>query len=342
MFELRKLSVRDGMDIYEMLQEIPAEENNMHNSANGLSFEAYKDFLVKSEEESKREGIIDGWKVPSTRYWLYVDGKPVGFAVIRHFLTPALEEAGGNIGYTIRPTKRGKGYGKKLLELLLEEAGKKGLEKVLITALPTNAASIGVAKANGGQLIRQTDERVYIWISLVDYSDVKLETEDLVLRKAKFEDWEALYHNLWKHAESAKYMLWTPTKNKEEAIDRMNRTIAFQKIEKYTFVVCLKETGEAIGNAGMKDLGDGVYEETGIALGPNYVRKGYGRQILNALTDEAKRMGATRFLASNRVKNEASRGLQLACGFSFDHLSEEKTDQRTGEKYFVENHIKLL
>ena len=72
------------------------------------------------------------------------------------------------------------------------------------------------------------------------------------------------------------------------------------------------------------------------------MRKGYGRQILNALTDEAKRVGATRFLASNRVKNEASRGLQLACGFSFDHLSEEKTDQRTGEKYFVENHIKLL
>ena len=42
MFELRRLSVKDGMDIYEMLQEIPAEENNMHNSAYGISFEAYK------------------------------------------------------------------------------------------------------------------------------------------------------------------------------------------------------------------------------------------------------------------------------------------------------------
>ena len=175
-----------------------------------------------------------------------------------------------------------------------------------------------------------------------DYSDVKLETEDLVLRKAKTEDCEALYHNLWKHAESARYMLWTPVKSKKEAIDRMSRTIAFQKIEKYAFIVCLKETGEPNGSAGMRDSGDGVYEETGSALGPDFVRKGYGRQLLNALTDEAKRMGAIRFLASNRVKNEASRGLQMACGFSFDHLSEEKTDPRTGEKYFVENNIKIL
>lgn len=342
MFELRRLSVKDGMDIYEMLQEIPAEENNMHNSVNGISFEAYKDFLAESEEESKRDGIIDGWRVPSTRYWLYVDKKPVGFADIRHFLTPALKQAGGNIGYAIRPTERGKGYGKKLLELLLMEAREKGLEKVLITALPTNAASIGVAKANGGQLIKQTEERVYIWIPLVDYSDVKLETKDLVLKKAKFEDWEALYHNLWKHAESAKYMLWIPAESEEEAKDRMNRTVAFQKIEKYTFLVYLRETGEPIGNAGMRDAGDGIYEETGIALGPDFVRKGYGRQILNALTEEAKHMGATRFLAGNRVKNEASRGLQMACGFSFDHLSEEKTDPRTGEKYFIENHIKIL
>lgn len=74
---------------------------------------------------------------------------------------------------------------------------------------------------------------------------------------------------------------------------------SFNKIEKYTFLVYLRETGEPIGNAGMRDSGDGLlYEETGIALGPDFVRKGYGRQILNALTDEARRIGATKFLAS--------------------------------------------
>lgn len=342
MFELRKLSAGDGMEIYEMLQEIPAEENNMHNSVCGISYESYQDFLAEREKESAAEGLIDGWRVPSTRYWLYVAGKPVGFADLRHFLTPALRQSGGNIGYAIRPTERGKGYGKKLLELLLEEARKMKLEKVLITARPINMASIGVAKANGGKIVRQTEECVYLVIPLVNYSDVKLETEDLILRKARLEDWRALYHNLWKHEESAKYMLWRPKKSEEEARECMNRTVDFQKTEKYAFLVYLRKTGEPIGFAGMKDAGDGVYGETGIALGLEFVGKGYGRQIFNVLTKEAKRMGATKFVAGNRTENEASCRCQRACGFFFDHLSEEKTDPKTGEKYFLEYNVKTL
>lgn len=342
MFELRKLSAGDGMEIYEMLQEIPAEENNMHNSVCGISYESYQDFLAERERKSAAEGLIDGWRVPSTRYWLYVEGKPVGFADLRHFLTPALRQSGGNIGYAIRPTERGKGYGKKLLELLLEEARKMKLEKVLITARPINMASIGVAKANGGKIVRQTEECVYLVIPLVNYSDVKLETEDLILRKARLEDWRALYHNLWKHEESARYMLWRPKKSEEEARECMNRTVDFQKTEKYAFLVYLRKTGEPIGFAGMKDAGDGVYGETGIALGPEFVGKGYGRQIFNVLTEEAKRMGATKFVAGNRTENEASRRCQRACGFFFDHLSEEKTDPKTGQKYFLEYNVKTL
>ncbi len=178
--------------------------------------------------------------------------------------------------------------------------------------------------------------------SACDYSGVELETEDLILKKAEPEDWRALYHNLWKHEESAKYMLWRPKKSEEEARECMNRTVAFQKTEKYAFLVYLRKTGEPIGFAGMKDAGDGVYGETGIALGPDFVGKGYGRQIFNVLTEEAKRMGATKFVAGNRTENEASCRCQRACGFFFDHLSEEKTDPKTGEKYFLEYNVKIL
>ncbi len=74
----------------------------------------------------------------------------------------------------------------------------------------------------------------------------------------------------------------------------------------------------------------------------DFVRKGYGRQILNALTDEAKKAGAKKFYACNRVNNVASRELQLACGFQFESMSEEKTDPRTGEKYIMEERVKKL
>lgn len=98
MLELKKLSVDDGFDVYKMLQEIPSEENGLLNKANGLTFDEYKEWLIAKQRDAEQKGIVDGWKVPSTTFWLYVDGIPVGFGSIRHFLTEALSQTGGHIG----------------------------------------------------------------------------------------------------------------------------------------------------------------------------------------------------------------------------------------------------
>ena len=161
MIELKRLSIEDGYDIYCMLQEIPAEENGLINKANGLTFEEFKKWLVGKHADSEQLGIADGWKVPSTTYWLYVDGTPVGFGSVRHFLTDALRKAGGNIGYGIAPQYRGKGYGNEILNLLLKEARKLGIDKAIHV---DNASSRAVALANGGVITDKTDERIHIWI----------------------------------------------------------------------------------------------------------------------------------------------------------------------------------
>ena len=116
---------------------------------------------------------------------------------------------------------------------------------------------------------------------------MRIETKDLILKKAVQSDWEAMYRNLWCHEESARYMLWTVTTSEEEAQDRMRRTIEFEKKEKYALLVYDKRSGQAIGFAGMREIEPGVFEETGVALGPEFVGKGYGKQILNALVEEA-------------------------------------------------------
>ena len=164
MLELRKLTVNDGEDIYLMLQDMPKDENGLINNVNGLTYDEYKEWLAKKQIESEQEGIVDGWKVPSTTYWLYADDVPVGFGNVRHFLTDALREAGGNIGYGIAPEYRGKGYGNEILRLLLEKAGEIGMEKALITIHLDNLASRAVALANGGVITGQTDERILVWI----------------------------------------------------------------------------------------------------------------------------------------------------------------------------------
>ena len=165
MIEIRKLSPDDGQDIYDMLQKIPKDENGLINNANGMTFAEFKTWLLKKQTESEQTGLVDGWKVPSTTYWLFVNGTPVGFGNVRSFLTDALKKAGGHIGYGIVPEYRGKGYGRILLKLLLQKAHEAGIEKVLLTIHSDNLPSQAVALANGGVITEKTDERVWIWIS---------------------------------------------------------------------------------------------------------------------------------------------------------------------------------
>ena len=66
MLEIKKLTILDGEDIYEMLQEMPYDENGFVNGAHGLSPTDYKAWLEKEAKSSEQVGLVDGWKVPQT------------------------------------------------------------------------------------------------------------------------------------------------------------------------------------------------------------------------------------------------------------------------------------
>lgn len=162
------------------------------------------------------------------------------------------------------------------------------------------------------------------------------ETKDLILKIAEPDDWCDMYENLWHHEESARYMLWKPAHSEEEAKERMIKNIKYQKKNPLAYFVYEKKSGEPIGFAGMEEIEENVYEDTGIAIGPAFIRKGYGRQILMELVNQAfKELGAEKFVASCRSQNDASRQLQLSCGFIYSH-SEKRQDPRTGESYELE------
>lgn len=162
---LKRLSPADGPAIYALTQSLPKEENGFQNSANGLSPEEFPAWLQRQHEISQGIGLPEGW-VPQTIYWLYNGDQPAGMCKLRTKLSEALLKRGGNIGYAIAPFARGKGYGKEQLRLVLQEARKQGLTRVLITAHNYNKASIGVALANGGIIEKVSEEEHYIWINL--------------------------------------------------------------------------------------------------------------------------------------------------------------------------------
>lgn len=167
-----------------------------------------------------------------------------------------------------------------------------------------------------------------------------LETRDLILDRGKFEDYAAMYRNVWRHPESAKYMQWRVTERPEDAPDRMRRNIEWQKVHD-TYFVYLKTTGEAIGFAGVERISPTLWEEGGICLGPDYVRKGYGKQILQCLLDYAKAQGAEEFVAYVREKNQASRALVASMGFT-QFAAEERTDDRDGSAYTMLKYRRTL
>ena len=161
--QLKKLSPNDGVDIYNMLQKITKDENGFMNGANGLSYDEYKQWLIKNDDMSHGIGLED-WMVAQNTYWLYIDGKPVGMGKLRLKLTEKLREDGGNCGYGIAAGERGKGYGKTLLKLLVEEARKIGIEQILLTINAKNEPSVKLALANGGVIEKTVGEKHYIWI----------------------------------------------------------------------------------------------------------------------------------------------------------------------------------
>lgn len=70
------------------------------------------------------------------------DEKVVGIIDYRHPLSPFLLQYGGNIGYSILPSERGKGYAGEMLKLLLSICREYGETKVLLTCEKANSVCV--------------------------------------------------------------------------------------------------------------------------------------------------------------------------------------------------------
>ena len=81
------------------------------------------------------------------------DRKVVGMIDLRHSIDhPVLAAWGGHIGYSVRPSERGKGYAGEMLRQILPRARQLGMARVLVTCDEDNPASEKVILKNGGVL----------------------------------------------------------------------------------------------------------------------------------------------------------------------------------------------
>lgn len=137
------------------IMEYKKEFLNVNSPLNGCGalrrVETPEDFISEVQSDLRRETLKEG-RVCATLLLCVrkQDNKIVGMIQIRHYLNEYLEQFGGHIGYSVRPTERGNGYAKHMLKLALPICKKLGIEKVLITCDEINRASEKTILANGG------------------------------------------------------------------------------------------------------------------------------------------------------------------------------------------------
>ncbi|WP_037285128.1 GNAT family N-acetyltransferase [Saccharibacillus sacchari] len=162
---LRPLQAEETPEIRVMIQEIGPGENGF---VNGLYTDTEEDYQAKLAENARiaiGDHLPPGY-VRQRIYWLYDGEHPVGYGKLRFSLTDALREHGGHIGYVIRPSARGKGYGRQMLKELLLEAEKGGLDRVLLTCNAENAASRSIIEGCGGKPEQSATASCKYWIEL--------------------------------------------------------------------------------------------------------------------------------------------------------------------------------
>lgn len=133
-----------------------------------------EEWLKKVQEYSQKETCPENWVV--TTQFICVrrsDGRLVGMIQLRHYLNEYLEQYGGHIGYSVRPSERRKGYAKFMLKECLSFAEKQvGIGSVMITCEDSNEASRRTILSQGGvyeNTVLNPDEGVKLeryWIRL--------------------------------------------------------------------------------------------------------------------------------------------------------------------------------
>ena len=160
--KLREAKKEDEKEILQLYNEyINAEPIEGIDTFEGIRdfehFETmnYDEWLQDLELNKIKENLPDNYSTHTLYLAINDEEEIVGAIGLRWEEVEILMTYGGLIGYSIRPSQRGKGYASDMLKEGLDIFRKTGKDKISITCKDFNIASRKVIEKNGGKLINE-------------------------------------------------------------------------------------------------------------------------------------------------------------------------------------------
>lgn len=172
----------------------------------------------------------------------------------------------------------------------------------------------------------------------MDYLDVKIETERLILKPISMKDKEDILRNFTD--EITKYMYPSAPKSMYEVENFISSSLkGLKENSNLQLVIRKKENDEFIGCAGLHNTTSEI-PELGIWIKKDAFGKGLGREAITALTEWAKSNLKAKYLTYPVDKdNIPSKKIPLSLGGKFIKKYKEKTPDGRKlniEEYYIE------
>lgn len=164
--ELRKINIKDAKAQWAYTTNLPENENGLTNPFYGVSYDEYIKNVLPTLISYEHPVNMPDWFVPETYYYLWDGERLIGEFRIRHYLTEALRNGAGHIGYSISKDDRGKGYGTAGLRLTIQIA--KSIiseDEIYLRVNKDNIASQKVMLNNGAYRVKEDKDHYFMRIA---------------------------------------------------------------------------------------------------------------------------------------------------------------------------------
>lgn len=166
MLQLKRFTAADGEQAYAFRKPSPRRKR-LYESLPRLSERSVFNAGAAADSGAREGKMLKENHVPETWFFLWDDDQMVGLFRIRHYLTEALAQGAGHVGYGIHPAYRGQGYATRGLALAVKEATKLiREEEVYLSCHKDNPASLRVQLKNQARIDHEDDVEFYTRIPL--------------------------------------------------------------------------------------------------------------------------------------------------------------------------------